>query len=157
MKLVIDGNTLDIALSAARQLELSKFDQVPNGAGAFFTVVVDGRHLRGHIGPISDGYRIWLAGRTIDVRKPTTGTSSSTSNETGLGPICAPYACKLLAVLVSADEIVEKGAALFRIESMKMEQEITATCRAKVVAIEKKAGTSLARGDVIVRLAEIDD
>ena len=150
MKCSVAKQSFDISLSSLRDLGVVEYVRLPDGAGATLKVLADGRLLKGHICAIEDGYRIFLQGRMIDVKKTTSASTSGPKADDSVGPLKAPYACRLLAVHVAEGDIVDEGAALFRIESMKMEHEVTARKRVKITSVLAQSGTSLARGDVII-------
>ena len=150
MKCSVAKQSFDISLSCLRDLDIVEYLKSPNGTGATFKVLTNGRLMKGHICAIEDGYRIFLDGRMIDVEKTTKASTKDAKADDGLGPLRAPYACRLLAIHVADGDIVDEGAALFRIESMKMEHEVTARKRVKVTSVRAQSGTSLSRGDVIV-------
>ena len=60
-----------------------------------------------------------------------------------------------MAVHVQPGQRVAAGAPLYRVESMKMEQVVTAPEEAVVIEVRGKPGQTLARGDVIVVLAPV--
>jgi len=153
MKLVVEGTTHDVSPSRAKELDV--VDATPSGAGTSFVVRHEGRLQAGHLCRTAEGWRLWLGGRLVDVERPTTAVGAGGGSAGGgLGPVTAPYACRLLAVHVKVGRKVNEGTPLFRIESMKMEHEVTASCDGVVSEIRANEGTALSRGDVILVVAE---
>ena len=150
MKCEIAGKSFDISLADLRSLNVIEYECCPNGDSAHFKVLHEGQVIKGHICSTEEGYRLFIKGRTIDVEKSSSSTKSGTRSDEGLGPQVAPYACRLIAIHVEEGDIVEEGAPLFRIESMKMEHEVTARKRVKVTSVLTESGVSLGRGDLIM-------
>ena len=57
-------------------------------------------------------------------------------------------------VLVEADQVVAAGEPLITIEAMKMQNEIRAPRAGRVLAVAVEPGQTLARGTLLVRLAD---
>jgi len=66
--------------------------------------------------------------------------AQSTEQEGGGGRLTAPMPGKIVALLVSAGQQVERGDALVILEAMKMEHTITAPAAGKVVSLPFKVG-----------------
>ena len=150
MKCSVANQSFDVSLASLRDLDIVEYVKSPDGAGATFKVLDAGRLLKGHVCAIEDGYRIFIQGYMIDVKKATSASTKGAKDDDGLGPLKAPYACRLLAIHVAEGDVVAEGTPLFRIESMKMEHEVTARKEVKITAVRAQSGTSLARGDVII-------
>jgi pyruvate carboxylase len=92
--------------------------------------------------------------RSVQIRDesvaPTTAVHRKAVEANEIG---SPLMGKLAAVLVKPDDEVEKDAALFVIEAMKMESTITAPADGKVKAVHLEAGTLVEQGDLVVEFA----
>ena len=62
----------------------------------------------------------------------------------------------LRAVHVKEGDLVERDAALVTLEAMKMENELRAPARARVVKLSASAGSKVEGGAVLVVLAEVE-
>ena len=120
--------------------------------GAFFIVSFRGRILDGHAVATEEGWRIWLGGETIDVARCLADEPEDRDRPTVIGPVKAPYACRLLAIHVEAGQTVTEGTPLCRLESMKMEQDILAPGPARVASLQAEADSVLTRGQAILTL-----
>jgi biotin carboxyl carrier protein len=67
----------------------------------------------------------------------------------------APMPGLLRAVHVKEGDIVERDAPLVTLEAMKMENELRAPARARVVKLSASAGSKVEGGAVLVVLAEV--
>ena len=68
----------------------------------------------------------------------------------------APMPGLLRAVHVKEGDIVERDAPLITLEAMKMENELRAPARARVVKLLASAGSKVEGGAVLVVLAEVE-
>ena len=126
------GNSLDVA-----QLDLT--DEVLH-------LVIDGLNI--HIPYVwKDEAQLHLdiAGRNIRVvdlgRHPP-----RTENKSGDGAVTAPMNGRILAVLVTEGQTVQRGAALLVLESMKMEHTLTASRAGIVAELKARVGEQVAPG-----------
>src|SRR3990172_2898896 len=69
---------------------------------------------------------------------------------TGNGAKSPPMPGKVIAVLVSEGDVVEKGQGLVIVEAMKMENEVRSPSAATVKEIKVKAGNTVEGGAVLV-------
>lgn len=149
MKVTVDGSPVDLDPALARTLEASE----ARGCGPSRELVVtwQGRRRRVVVTPVPGGLTVWADGRQYEVRRVRAdreALSGPDLDEAG----SVPFACRLLLVHVAPGDVVEAGTPLFRVESMKMEQEVTAPCRLTVAAVRGAAGSTLARGDRVLDL-----
>jgi len=68
----------------------------------------------------------------------------------------APMPGLLRAVHVKEGDLVERDAPLITLEAMKMENELRAPARARVVKLSASAGSKVEGGTVLVVLAEVE-
>jgi biotin carboxyl carrier protein len=68
----------------------------------------------------------------------------------------APMPGLLRAVHVKEGDVVERDAPLITLEAMKMENELRAPARARVVKLPASAGAKVEGGAVLVVLAEVE-
>jgi biotin carboxyl carrier protein len=68
----------------------------------------------------------------------------------------APMPGLLRAVHVKEGDVVERDAPLVTLEAMKMENELRAPARARVVKLSASAGSKVEGGAVLVVLAEVE-
>ena len=68
----------------------------------------------------------------------------------------APMPGLLRAVHVKEGDVVERDAPLITLEAMKMENELRAPARARVVKLAASAGAKVEGGAVLVVLAEVE-
>jgi len=62
----------------------------------------------------------------------------------------------LRAVHVKEGDVVERDAPLVTLEAMKMENELRAPARARVVKLSASAGSKVEGGAVLLVLAEVE-
>src|SRR3954469_2683474 len=66
--------------------------------------------------------------------------------------ITAPMACSVVEVAVRSGETVDAGQLLLVVEAMKMEHEIRASARGRVVELLAVAGDAVGEGELLIRL-----
>jgi biotin carboxyl carrier protein len=81
------------------------------------------------------------------------GTRQSAS---GRHELRAPMPGLLRAVHVKEGDVVERDAPLITLEAMKMENELRAPARARVVKLSANAGSKVEGGTVLMVLAEVE-
>ncbi|GER06601.1 hypothetical protein JCM17843_09110 [Kordiimonadales bacterium JCM 17843] len=72
----------------------------------------------------------------------------------GPGAITAPMPGKILDILVSDGDFVEKGQALLVLEAMKMEHTLTAPRDGTVSNLSAKTGDQVSDGAVLVTISD---
>lgn len=95
-------------------------------------------------------YEVRAADLDIEVEDPR--APKSASRQAGLeGPqsVAAPMPGKVVRVLVSAGDVVEKGQGLVVIEAMKMQNEMKSPKQGRVVLVSALEGGTVAAGDVL--------
>lgn len=70
----------------------------------------------------------------------------------GDGSVQAPIPGSIMQVYVKVGDKVTVGQALFKMEAMKMENEINARTDGKVTAVNIKVGDSVNQGDVLMTI-----
>jgi pyruvate carboxylase len=91
--------------------------------------------------------------RSIEVKdKSFTNTKKTNKKVSAENEIGAPLQGKLSRILVNEGDVVEKNAALFTIEAMKMESTIVAAKNGKVTAVVLEEGVFVQQDDVVVVL-----
>ena len=94
-------------------------------------------------------------GRQTVVRRADLG-SGDLDHTDGDGQIKAPMHGKVLALLVSNGEQVEKGQRLVIVEAMKMEHALTAPHGGRVAGIVVAAGSQVAEGAKLMTIESMD-
>ncbi len=155
MKYDVAGTVVDVSLSEARALERIRWDET--ASGVVFTVALGGRVFEGHVHRVPGGYSCWMDGEVVVVRRAGADGPSDQQGVWTPGPLRAPFACRLLALHVRQGQTVQEGDPLYRIESMKMEQVVSAPGAATVVEVAAEAGTTLARDQVVLRLGPANE
>ena len=143
--------------------------------------LVDGQAVSAQVEEIVRGrqWRVGLKGRTHEItlltREPmhllidgvevdasaiderTLAASRGTrQHATGRHELRAPMPGLLSAVHVKEGDIVERDAPLCTLEAMKMENELRAPARARVLKLGARAGAKVEGGAVLVVLAEVE-
>jgi biotin carboxyl carrier protein len=66
--------------------------------------------------------------------------------------LCSPMPGQVVKILVRENDVVDRNQTLAIVEAMKMENELRASCRARVKKIPVEAGSLVDAGEVIVEL-----
>ncbi|SDD98450.1 biotin/lipoyl-containing protein [Desulfuromonas thiophila] len=88
--------------------------------------------------------------------QPATGPTSATApavTATSQEDLCAPIPGTILCLHVAVGDPVEAGQPLYKLEAMKMENEISSPRCGTVTQILVRAGDSVAQGQAILQLA----
>ena len=143
--------------------------------------LVDGEAVPATIDEVARGrqWRVGLAGRTHEItlltREPmrllvdgvevdasalderTLAASRGTrQHSSGRHELRAPMPGLLRSVHVREGDIVEREAPIVTLEAMKMENELRAPARARVVRLDARAGEKVEGGAILAVLAEVD-
>lgn len=92
------------------------------------------------------------AGRRYVLRDLTLAPMRSGAGVAGDGSIKAPMAGRVVAVLASVGDAVDKGMPLLVLEAMKMEHPVRAFSAGRLVALDVAAGAQVALGQVLARI-----
>ena len=129
--------------------------------GKKYNVEVSGADLRPS--PPSFGRKPYTAAPGVRIQQPVSRPAppaQSTSpvpapaarapSAGGEGNVNSPMPGLVLDIMVKVGDSVKQGAAVAKIEAMKMENEIPALCAGIVKSIEVKKGDSVSTGDTIL-------
>jgi biotin carboxyl carrier protein len=86
----------------------------------------------------------------MDERRVRVGGAQSELQLQGRQKVSVPMPGKVIAVLVSAGDAVEKGQGLVIVEAMKMENEVRSPVAGEVKEIKVKPGDAVEGGAVLV-------
>ena len=119
-----------------------------------YSLIVDNRSFEVDVDNSEDEYRVLVDGRNyrvnlMDERRMRVGTQSGSQPE-GSQKISVPMPGKVIAVLVSEGDTVDKGQGLVIVEAMKMENEVKTPITGTVKQIRVKAGETVEGGAVLV-------
>jgi len=103
----------------------------------------------------ADAIYVLRQGRQTVVRRADLG-SGDLDHADGDGQIRAPMHGKVLALLVSNGEQVEKGQRLAIVEAMKMEHALTAPHSGRVAGIAVTVGSQVAEGAKLMTIESMD-
>ena len=120
-----------------------------------YSLIVDNRSFEIEVDNSEDEYRVLVDGRNyhvhlVDERRVRVGGAESDSQLQGRQRVSVPMPGKVIAVLVSEGDVVEKGQGLVIVEAMKMENEVRSPSAATVKEIRVKAGDTVVGGAVLV-------
>jgi len=120
-----------------------------------YSLIVDNRSFEIEVDNAEDEYRVLVDGRSyhvhlVDERRVRVGDGQSDSQIQGRQRVSVPMPGKVIAVLVSEGDVVEKGQGLVIVEAMKMENEVRSPIAATVKEIKVKAGDTVEGGAALV-------
>jgi len=119
-------------------------------------VEVNGKSYSVNIERISHGRNPGVAktARPLSSSAPVPAASaSSTAASGGSGSVCAPIPGAITAIFVKNGDKVKMGQPLFKMEAMKMENEINSRVDGSVVAINISIGDSVTQGQELILIA----
>lgn len=82
-----------------------------------------------------------------------TALHNPATNVPSNGTLCAPIPGSMLALFVKIGDTVKAGQPLFKMEAMKMENEINSRVDGTVTAILVNVGDSVAQGQELIHIA----
>jgi biotin carboxyl carrier protein len=120
-----------------------------------YSLIIDNRSFEVDVDVSEDEYRVLVDGRSyhihlIDERRIRLGGLQTGIQLQGRQNVAVPMPGKVIAVLVSEGDWVEKGQGLVIVEAMKMENEVRSPISGEVKEVRAKAGETLEAGAVLV-------
>jgi len=120
-----------------------------------YSLIVDNRSFEIEVDNTEDEYRVLVDGRNyhihlVDERRMLVGGGQSGIQLQGRQKVSVPMPGKVIAVLVSEGDKVEKGQGLVIVEAMKMENEVHSPIAGEVKEIKVKPGDTVEGGAVLV-------
>lgn len=119
-----------------------------------YSLIVDNRSFEVEVDVKEDEYRVLVDGRNyhidlIDERRVRLGGLQSGIQLQGRQNVSVPMPGKIVAVLVSEGDMVEKGQGLVIVEAMKMENEVRCPINGEVKEVRVKPGDAVEAGAVL--------
>jgi len=159
---LIDGSTHDVTLIedsgrcrvliGDRELEVRSLPVSPH----CLSLTIDGRTVTVYQAGAGDRLYIGVSGRQFVLReagRSSADPSSPRAQESRAdASLCSPMPGQVVKVLVSVGDMVDKNRTVAIVEAMKMENELRASCRARVKKVAARAGDLVDAGEVIVEL-----
>ena len=120
-----------------------------------YSLIVDNRYFEIEVDNSEDEYRVLVDGRNyhvhlVDERRVRVGGAESDAQLQGRQRVSVPMPGKVIAVLVSEGDLVEKGQGLVIVEAMKMENEVRSPSAGVVKEIRVKPGETVDAATVLV-------
>src|SRR5574341_894874 len=120
-----------------------------------YSLIVDNRSFEIEVDNAEDEYRVLVDGRNyhvhlVDERRMRVGGAQSDSQLQGRQRVSVPMPGKVIAVLVSEGDMVEKGQGLVIVEAMKMENEVHSPIAGAIKEIKVKPGDTVEGGAVLL-------
>jgi len=119
-----------------------------------YSLIVDNRSFEVEVDVKEDEYRVLVDGRNyhidlIDERRVRLGGLQAGIQLQGRQNVSVPMPGKIIAVLVSEGDTVEKGQGLVIVEAMKMENEVRCPINGEVKEVRVKPGDAVEAGAVL--------
>ncbi|HJU63691.1 MAG TPA: biotin/lipoyl-containing protein [Candidatus Binatia bacterium] len=120
-----------------------------------YSLIVDNRSFEIEVDNAEDEYRVLVDGRNyhvqlVDERRVRVGGGQSDIQLQGRQKVSVPMSGKVIELLVSEGESVERGQGLVIVEAMKMENEVRSPITGEVKEIKVKPGEAVEGGAVLV-------
>ncbi|HEX9786931.1 MAG TPA: biotin/lipoyl-containing protein [Candidatus Binatia bacterium] len=120
-----------------------------------YSLIVDNRSFEIEVDNTDDEYRVLVDGRNyrihlVDERRMRIGSVQSGVELQGRQSVSVPMPGKIIAVLVSEGDAVDKGQGLVIVEAMKMENEVRSPIAGVVKEIKVKPGDTVEGGAVLL-------
>jgi biotin carboxyl carrier protein len=119
-----------------------------------YSLIVDNRSFEIEVDHTEDEYRVLVDGRNyhvhlVDERRLLVGGAQSSAQLQGRQKVSVPMPGKVIAVLVSEGDKVEKGQGLVIVEAMKMENEVRSPIAGEVKEIKVTPGDTVEGGAIL--------
>lgn len=119
-----------------------------------YSLIVDDRSFEVEVDITEDEYRVLVDGRNyhidlVDERRVRLGGLQSGIQLQGRQNVSVPMPGKVIAVLVSEGDKVERGQGLVIVEAMKMENEVRCPIDGEVKEVRVKTGDALEAGAIL--------
>ena len=150
VRLEYDGETLDVALSAAPTKGRTVSAQIGDE-----TFILDGMATSGRIVMEPDAVIVFSDGRASRFSLPRPDAAADGADAGGL--IKAPMPGKVLSLNVAEGDTVTKGQKLLVLEAMKMEHALAAPRDGVIASVLISAGDQVGDGDALVTLVEDEE
>ena len=120
-----------------------------------YSLIVDNRSFEIEVDNAGDEYRVLVDGRNyhvnlVDERRVRVGVAQSDVQLQGRQRVSVPMPGKVIEVLVSEGDSVEKGQGLVIVEAMKMENEVRSPIAGEVKEIKVKPGDAVEGGAFLI-------
>jgi len=120
-----------------------------------YSLIVDNRSFEIEVDHAEDEYRVLVDGRNyhvnlVDERRVRIGGGQSEIQLQGRQKVSVPMPGKVIAVLVSEGDSIEKGQGVVIVEAMKMENEVRSPIAGEVKEIKVKTGDAVEGGAVLL-------
>ena len=150
VRLEYDGETLDVALSAAPTKGRTVSAQIGDE-----TFILDGMATSGRIVMEPDAVIVFSDGRASRFSLPRPDAAADGADAGGL--VKAPMPGKVLSLNVAEGDTVTKGQKLLVLEAMKMEHALAAPRDGVIASVLISAGDQVGDGDALVTLVEDEE
>ena len=131
-----------------------------------FKFTIDGKQYNAAVNELEDNFaEVTLNGKTYKVelekeeapaaaavRRPAAAAASAAAVPAGLMTVKSPLPGSIVKVLVKAGQAVKKGDVLLTMESMKMENNVTAEADGTVKAVYVEPGKTVMQDDKLLDL-----
>jgi biotin carboxyl carrier protein len=122
-----------------------------------FSLIVDNRSFEIAVDHKGDEYRVLVDGRNyrvnlVDERRVRASGGPAAGVLQGRQTVSVPMPGKVIAILVSEGDTVEKGQGLVIVEAMKMENEVRSPIAGEVKEIKVKQGDTVEGGAALLIL-----
>ena len=131
-----------------------------------FKFTIDGKQINAAVNKLEDNFaEVTINGKTYKVelekeeapaaaavRRPAAAAASAAAAPAGLMTVKSPLPGSIVKVLVKAGQAVKKGDVLLTMESMKMENNVTAEADGTVKAIYVEPGKNVMQDDKLLDL-----
>jgi len=120
-----------------------------------FSLIVDNRSFEIEVDHKGDEYRVLVDGRSyrvnlMDERRVRASGGPAGGALAGRQTVSVPMPGKVIAILVSEGDTVEKGQGLVIVEAMKMENEVRSPIAGEVKEIKVKQGDTVEGGAALL-------
>jgi acetyl/propionyl-CoA carboxylase alpha subunit len=159
----VPGRTLNVGVAtknSAAEADLLSFElEVRKNAPTTMIIPFGGTPFNVHMDGDSTKYWLHLPHATFCITNGTVGDNSlfATSKGSGVAQITSPLPGKIAAVAVQLGAIVEAGAIVVVLDSMKMEHPIRAPITGTVTHIPVAVGSLVQSGELVTTLTPLQE
>lgn len=159
LALSIDGRTEELEVAGeAGALRVRLGDHwhavelQPTNQSGLYSLLIDGRSWEVFARERPGGYELLIGNRVYDVDVGRGRRAAEPEGVTGVWTLVSPMAGQVIEVRVADGDQVEAGQTLAVVESMKMNNELTAARAGTVQGVQVRPGERVEKGRVVLRV-----
>jgi acetyl/propionyl-CoA carboxylase alpha subunit len=159
LTLSVDGRTEEVEVAGepgALRIRLGEswhdVELQPTNQSGLYSLLIDGRSWEVFARDRPGGFELLIGNRVYDVDVGRGRRATEAEGVTGVWTLVSPMAGQVVDVRVADGDTVEAGQTLVVVESMKMNNEMTAARAGTVQGVQVGSGERVEKGRLLLRV-----